>query len=233
MSKISSKTVFAILAFIIVSYAGCEIYTDVYSTVDIETDFTKYKTFAWLTDKTDSTNLPFNNEIIRNNIRNYFNESFINRGYVLNIDTPDILLKVLVLNTKKEKLVMYPSYFYPYPYPSPYPFPYYYGGYYNRGGYYFGFDNRYYHRYHPFYFYPPNYYTQKYNYVEGAIILNVFDRKKNKLIWSGTARGDIYDPKYIVESIEPAVAAIMKRYPIQKKSKHNNLRSAGTDNIYN
>jgi hypothetical protein len=45
--------------------------------------------------------------------------------------------------------------------------------------------------------------------------LNVFDRATNKLIWSGTAKKDIYDPAYVKKDIHPAVDKIMKEYPVR------------------
>jgi hypothetical protein len=42
------------------------------------------------------------------------------------------------------------------------------------------------------------------------------DRKLNRLVWSGTAKGDIYDPEYIDKDIHPAVLRIMKKFPVKE-----------------
>jgi hypothetical protein len=208
------KKYFALVLVIISMpiYNGCDIYSNISTNSDINTDFSKYKTFAWLPDQTDTADQPFNNEIIRNNIRNYFGKSFAERGYKIDLDSPDVLLKVVITNKKKEKVITY----------SDNPMPYYYCNYYYGSTYYNPYNFNYYYRNNLDFCYPPNYYTEKEEYVEGSIKLNVIDRKQNKLVWTGIARGDIYDPAYINENIHPAVEAIMKQYPtkpIAKKSK--------------
>lgn len=184
--------------------AGCSVYTDISVTADQTASFDKYKTFAWLQDKIDTTNTPYNNDIIRNNIRNYFGQSFIERGYTVNLDTPDLLLHVVINNKKREKEVLYPSR----------PYSYYYCRYYYCSRYYFPYRYEYYYKDYPQYCTPSGYCTEKIEYVEGAITLNVIDRVKNKLIWSGVAKGDIYDPKYINDDIHPAIKRIMKKFPM-------------------
>ena len=206
-------TAILIAGSVIIAITGCDVYSHISAVADDSVDFSKYRTFAWLPDKTDTSSQPYNNEIIRNNIRNYFGQSFAQRGYKVHLDTPDVLLQIVIANKKKQDVVVSPSY--PYAYPYVYPAPYYYHRYYYGSPYHFPYSYNYYYRYHPVYVYPPSYNTQMVNYVEGSITLNVFDRKKNKLVWTGTAKGDIYDPAYINQSIHPAVEAIMRRYPVR------------------
>lgn len=198
------KTKFLIPMMIAMLIISCGVYTDISVTVDQNARFNQYKTFAWLHDKMDTTNNPYNNEIIRNNIRNYFGQSFIERGYSVNLDTPDLLLQVVIANKKREKEIIY----------NARPYSYYYCRYYYCSRYYFPYRYEYYYRDYPFYCGPTGYCTEKIEYVEGAIILNVIDRVHNKLIWSGSAKGDIYDPKYMNNDIHPAVKRIMKKFPV-------------------
>ena len=72
----------AFLSILLVLMVGCNAYTDIYSTTSPDAKFNQYKTFAWLSDKADTTNSPYNNEIIRNNIRNYFSKALSDRGFV-------------------------------------------------------------------------------------------------------------------------------------------------------
>lgn len=182
---------------------GCGIYTEITVSSDVVTDFSKYKTFAWLPDDIDTATSPYNNEIIRNNLKNYFGRSFSERGYSVNLDTPDVLLQIVIENKKKETFYpVYPrtnyycSYYYCSSYYSPYPYDYYYHDYYH--------------------FYCDNMgCKKKITYVEGSITLNVIDRKQHKLVWSGTAKGDIYDHGYINKDIHPAVLRIMKKFPVK------------------
>lgn len=196
-----------ILVVIILSIlSGCRIYSNISSIADVDTDFSKFKTFAWLPDKPDTANLPYNNEIIRNNIRNYVGQEFAARGYSVNLDTPDILLKIEINDELKEKGFIV----------SPFPDPYYYCNYYYGSIYYFPYPYEYYYHNYNTYCYPPDYFIQNIEYVESSITLNIIDRIKNKLVWSGTARGNIYDEKYINKNIHPAIVAIMKKYPVKK-----------------
>lgn len=194
-------TLFTLLIFIV---AGCRIYTKIATSTDVNTDFSKYKTFAWLPDKIDSINQPYNGEIIRNNIRNYVGQSFAQRGYSVNLEKPDLLLQMVLSNQKKEKVVIYS-----------YPGPYYNCRYYYGSIYYFPYLYDYYYNYYDSYCYPPNYSPQSIEYVESSITLNVIDRLQNKMIWSGTAKGNIYNPANVNKNIHPAVKAIMKKYPVK------------------
>lgn len=180
-------------------------YNLVSSDYDKSIDFTKYKTFAWLQDKTNMVNTPYDNEIIRNNIRNYFGQCMSDRGYSIDLENPGILLQLVITNTKKEKVTT--SY-----QPSNYYRPYYYGS-----SYYSPYLHNYYYRgYQAYnYSYPSSITTQKQDYVEGAITLNFIDAKINQLVWTGTAKGDIYDAAYISSDLHPAIHTIIEEYPVK------------------
>jgi hypothetical protein len=206
-------------AGIALAFFSCGIYTEISVTSDSHTDFSHYKTFAWLPDKADTVNSPYNNEIIRNNLKNYFGQELAARGYTVNLDTPDVLVQVTITNKKTEKEVIHP----------PYPRPFYYCSYYYCSVYYSPYPYDYYYRHYNNYCYGMGYCKESIQYVEGSITLNVIDRKANKLIWAGTAKGDIYDPAYINRNIHPAVEAIMKKFPVKpigskkKNSSHDDV----------
>ena len=196
----------AISALII---SGCSTYTNIYSDFDKATDFTKYKTFAWLPDKADTANTPYNNEIIRNNIRNYYGQCMSDRAYSFDAENPDILMQLIITNKKKETIST--------SYPNNYYSPYYYGS-----NYYHPYSAGYYYQYYPAYNYSygsfgtgRNSSTKKIEYVNGAITLNFIDKKANKLVWTGTAEGDIYDPSMISRDLHPAVHGIIDQYPVK------------------
>ena len=193
----------------IVMLVGCSTtYNAVSSDYDKSVDFTKYKTFAWLPDKADTSNTPYNNEIIRNNIRNYFGLCMSDRAYTFDAENPDLLMQLVITNTKKERVISsyQSSYYYrPYYYGSHYYSPYSYGYHYrNYSTYRYGYSG-----------YPGYSTTQKEKYVNGSITLNLIDRKANKLVWSGTAEGDIYDPSQISSDLHPAVHNILDEYPVK------------------
>ncbi|QEM07116.1 DUF4136 domain-containing protein [Mucilaginibacter rubeus] len=206
------KSMWVSTGIMIIMLAGCSsIYNVVSSDYDRSADFTKYKTFAWLPDKADTANTSYNNEIIRNNIRNYFGQCISDRGYSFDAENPDVLMQLIITNAKKERVInAYPS--------SYYYSPYYYGSYYYspyRLGYYYNYYSTFRYTY-PGPAYPVAYSaTQKQEYVNGAITLAFIDRKTGKLIWRGTAEGDIYDPSFISQDLHPAVHRILAEYPVK------------------
>lgn len=194
--------------------AGCGSYSSIYTNKDESINFDNYQTFAWAPDSNVNENkkpelAEYDNDIVRNNAKNYINHNLTNKGLLLNTDSPDLVLKLTLLNEKKEKVVTYQSY--PgYYYYSPFYFPYYYPYY------------RYYTWYGP---YPPfwdNSTTYTRTYVAGTITIDVFDRRLKRLVWSGSAEGDIYDPAYTKYSVHPAIDRILRRFPIRSahKPKH-------------
>jgi hypothetical protein len=217
MKSLSSIIIAVFVAFM---FSSCGIYNNISSDYDRTTDFTVYKTFAWLPDKADTVNSPYNNEIIRNNIRNYFGHCMATRGYKADMDAPDLLMQVVITNAKKESTVTsssYSNYYYfsPYFYGSSFSSPY---------------HNNYYYNGYNSYSYPsssPTLTTQKIEWVEGAITLNLYDRKQNKLVWTGTAQGDIYNPDNITDELHPAVHNILDSYPVPpiEVDKKGNLKN--------
>lgn len=213
--KILMAGIFPVILFL----AACNAYPVITSTVDSSADFSLYRTFAWLPDKGDTNNRPYNNEIIRNNTRNYFAQSFSARGYSVDLELPDLLLEVSVKNKPGESRIVC----------VPYPPNYYYNRYYYGSIYYYPYPWNFYYRYYASY--PAVVCGPGPSYIEGGITLNVFDRVTNKLVWSGTASGDIYDPGYISRSIHPAVEAIMKKYPVKMVSPRR-AKTGNTEAIY-
>lgn len=203
------KILWAITTIFIVMLIGCgTTYNTVSSDYDRAVDFTQYKTFAWLPDKADTINTPYNNEIIRNNIRNYFGQCMSDRGYNVDLENPDLLMQLVITSAKKERIF------------TSYPSSYYYNPYYFGSFYYSPYSYGYYYRYYPTYRYGYSGYpgfstTQKQEYVKGSITLNLIDRKANKLVWSGNAEGDIYDPSNIGHDLHPAVHRILEQYPVK------------------
>lgn len=196
-----------IFVFMLVSCAST--YNLVSSDYDRTADFTKYKTFAWLPDKADTVNTPYNNEIIRNNIRNYFGQCMSDRGYSVDLDNPELLLQLDITNAKKERVI------------TSYPSSYYYRPYYFGSSYYSPYQSNYYYKGHQSFNYSSYNYssglttTQKQEYVQGAITLNLVDTKLKKMVWTGIAKGDIYDASYISKDLHPAIHSIIDAYPVK------------------
>ncbi len=206
------KFIWITAAIFIATLVGCKdngSYNKVSSESDKTVDFTKYKTFSWLPDVRDTVNSPYNNEIIRNNIRNYFGLCMSDRGYSFNAVNPDLLMQLIITNTKTVRTISdhATSYYYsPYYYGSTYYSPYQYGYYYNgpvlHNNIDYGHNSAYGRTFNP-------------TYVNGSISLVFIDSKTNKIVWRGTAEGDINDPANINMDLHPAVHSIIEQYPVK------------------
>lgn len=53
----------------------------------------------------------------------------------------------------------------------------------------------------------------------------MIDAKQNKLVWLGTAEGDLYDPSYIEYNLHPAVYDILTNYPVNTIREHKKPKS--------
>lgn len=208
MNKLSFLGIaFAFITF----FSACNVYNQINSTVDPAVNFDKYKTFAWLTDKADTANSPYNNEIIRNNIRNYFSKEMSDRGFEVNLEQPDLLLELAVKNEPHTVRRVYQD-------------DYYYNRYYFRSIYFSPFTRRYYYVLYPNYYYSnPNPRIEFDSHINNSVTLNVIDANGHKLLWTGSVQADIYDPAVIQKDIHPAVVKLMKQFPVKPKPivKHN------------
>ena len=198
----------AFLSLILLVVASCNVYTDIYSTTSPDAKFNKYKTFAWLTDKADTANSPYNNEIIRNNIRNYFSKAMSDRGFQVETENPDLVIELVVKNAPHTITI------------RDYGDSYYRSHrYYYRSMYYSPFRNRYYYTWYPNYMYsrPSSTYTD--THINNSVTLNIVDAKEKKLLWTGSVEADIYDPSVIERDIHPAVEKLMNRFPVKPLDK--------------
>jgi Domain of unknown function (DUF4136) len=198
------KKVFLIglLGAMVALFSACNAYTHINSTTDSKANFLKYKTFAWLADKADSANSPYNNEIIRNNIRNYFSKEMSDRGYVVHTEMPDLLLELTIKNEPHTVRQVYRGH-------------YNYSRYYFRSIYYSPFERQYYYTYyHQYYYASPYPQVVTDTHINNSVTLNIIDAKERQLLWSGSVEADIYDPSVIQKDIHPAIIKLMKLFPV-------------------
>jgi hypothetical protein len=187
-----------------------KVYKDIQSSYDRSADFKQYKTFAWLPDK-DSTDSKTVFGMIRNNTVNYFTHCMGERGYTTNVDNPDVLLELVIKSEAKEnKNPLYDPlstttvtiYSNPFLHPLSNPFKY------NKP-----FTYKYFNH-------PPADSSPKETYLRNSITLNVIDRVKQKIVWSGTANGDLYDSAYLQMNLHPVVYDILEQYPVKPYYRH-------------
>ena len=162
---------------------------------DKEVDFTAYKTFTLLpwNKHNDSIVSPFTKERILEALKN----EMIKRGYyyVADIEKADLGVNSYVLLREKTDYQYYQNYYGPYGYY--YNAPWAWGGYYGYG-------------------YPYNTTVQKRDYVEGTLIIDVFDTKKKKLIWQGIGVGEV-EPNSNGKHVAKAISQIFFKYPVRYK----------------
>lgn len=160
---------------------------------DKNTDFTQFKTFSIHAWNDENSNLisRFDQERLLSALADQLKK----RGYIQVISGGDIEADIFLILDRKLSTTAYTNY--------------YGGGYW--GGYGYGFG----------YGYGPGYGTTSYQtevYVEGTLIINLFDSKQKKLIWQGTGVGTVdNDPQTREKGIPKALDQIFWKYPVKKK----------------
>jgi len=203
-----------------IALSGCDMLNKTYSNYDKSVDFTKYKTYAWLNSQNPNLTTPYYNDVIENNAKSYVDRYFRDRQYTVDTLNPDLLLELVTKSKKKTENIQasnpynYSNYtYYNYPYNQSYNNTLYYNNqYYNRYNYY---------NYSRHYSYNHGYRTKTRRYTQSIITINVIDRVSNKLIWTGSAENDIYNPVYLKEEIHPSIVNILRQYPIKSINKNN------------
>ena len=204
-----------ITGIIIFLITGCgpKVYKDIQSSYDKSADFKQYKTFAWLPDK-DSADAKSVFGMMRNNTVNYFTHCMGERGYKADTENPDVLLELIIKSETKEKedpmlpkpfsTTTVTTYANPYLHPLSNPFKY------NKP-----FTYKYFN-------YPPDKQLSKETYLKNSITLTVIDRVNQKIVWTGTAKADLYDTAYLQMNLHPVVYDILEQYPVKPYYKHRN-----------
>jgi hypothetical protein len=208
MKSLVSNSIFTVMLITLIS---CSAVRSIYTSYDMSVDFGQFETFAWAPDssrteikETDAN--AFDNDIVRNNAKNYITHSLTKRGYLVDVDLPDLLVQLVLLDEKKEQIITYYTHRYMgYYYYSPFYFPYYY-------------PYPHFYTWHawshpPFWYHEATTYTK--TFAKGTITINMYDRRLKKLIWTGSAEGDIYDPSYIHFDVHPAIDGIVKEFPLK------------------
>lgn len=123
------------------------------------------------------------------------------RGYSINVENPDLLILTHTMFQEREEYVRTPvyssySYFGPGFYAGPW-YNYYYLGYTSIPQV-VGYD------------------IEKIDYVEGRIVIDIIDRKENKVVWRGWSKGEKDDPKEVQEDLKETIDEIFEEYPVKE-----------------
>ena len=188
-----------------------KVYKNTQSSYDKTVDFKQYKSFAWLPDK-DTLEVANRFSQMRNSTLNYFTHCMNERGYKPDADSPDILLELIIKSETLEKsdpsvpspvsTTTVTKYGNPFLHPLSNPLKY------NKP-----FTYKYFN-------YPKENGAPKETYIKNSITLNVIDRLKQKVVWSGTAAADLYDTAYLQMNLHPVVYDLLNKYPVKPNKRH-------------
>jgi len=192
-------TVTTIILALTMLLSGCMTFTNMKVRYDKEIDFNKYKTYAWLPDADRAGDNDFDNDFIRQRIRNYIGHCLSERQYVADTLQPDLLVRTrwmaeareLTMPDLTDRPFYYNSIYYADPFTiriSP------------RGK--IDYTNRY-----------PITNAKKQTYYHSGVEVLLIDAKTKEVIWNGFTSDDIYDPRVIYKELHPSVHRMMKQLP--------------------
>jgi hypothetical protein len=159
-------------------------------------NFSNYKTFGWANDSLNKDGRS-DNGIVDNNIKNSVAAELEKKGWQETDQQPDVLLDYNVTVEKGVRKVTDPVYSYPYS-------GYYYNSWRHRMGYY----------YNPGFF--RTYHTYNVPFKEGTLTVNMLDANTNKLLWQGSAVGDISSKYVTTDEAKTDVKSIFKKFNLPK-----------------
>lgn len=155
-------------------------------------DFSKYKTFSWLSDKRDSTAL-WLGDVQEGNLMNTVNEQMQMRGLTPDDKAPQLLLRYDILVEKTIRERNDPVY---------------------SQGYYRSFYNPYTRRYISVY-YPSRflgYDKSAYQTREGTLTISMIDAQTEKVVWQGWTTQDVGSAKISSDELKTAARTIMRKF---------------------
>lgn len=193
MDSMRIRRVPAILAAaaLAAALAGCATGPDIRTDYNHATDFSQYRSFAFLPRLgTDSQGYE---TLTTQYLKDAVHKELTARGYTYAPRNPDLLVNFHM--QFQQKIVSSPA---------PMPPPGYMGYYAYRGG-----------LYAPW----PGYgfYSDTYTYTEGTLNVDLVDARKNQLVWEGVAQGDASQPERQSSQlvIEQVVGMIFAKYPFR------------------
>jgi hypothetical protein len=185
------------LILLAVFAASCGSGVSVTSDYDKTIDFSKYNTYTYYgwAENSDKILSSFDKERIEKS----FEEEFTKRGWAVNQSGGDATVSLYIVVDQKTSYSSYTDH-------------------YNNGMYGGMYASRYGYRYGSIGMGSSTTTTTQNDYLEGTLIVDVFDAKTKKHIWQGIGKKTIDENKSNrEESIKAGVAKIMKAFPVQPK----------------
>ncbi len=191
MKKRTACILFVILAAIGLTITGCS------ATAHVEKDntvnFTKYKTYSWVSDKEKSLKDRNSNNLVDAHVRSAVAKEMKKNGWVETKAKPEVLLDYNIMVENSVKELDNPVYTRPFT-------RYYYNPYTRRisGLYYpsqmMGFER------------------SEIPYKEGTITIHMIDNSSNKLIWQGWTTDEVNSRNLTGKEISSSVKSILKKF---------------------
>ncbi|MCU0449349.1 MAG: DUF4136 domain-containing protein [Bernardetiaceae bacterium] len=182
-----------VIAFFFLAWllSGC---ASVMVDFDRATNFSQYKTYAWVPPDLQTGHNPlYHSDLVNRNIKSQIEAELAKRGLVRNDRSPDCYIGFHIYVEKKTEQVSNP--------PAVYP-----GGYYRGWRYYpWGYSN-----------WPYQWNTgfRTIRYDDGTLIIDLVDAASKNLIWRGSAESEVSTPGQISNQAIKGVEAIMRKFPV-------------------
>lgn len=227
-------------AALIFFLGGCTTTPEVQTSADETINLNGYQTFAWLPNNPNEMkaaensmyNFLLNNQITETKIKDQVSKVLMDRGMIPNMNEPDVLLQYHIVFQERETVTEQPLYSAapntvgPTPWnfgPRPefqrnrlqgnytvYPYTYNYVNGINM--YNTTTDGVYYGSLYPSYYIGS--YFEKSTFQEGTMVIDVIDRKKNRLVWRGWTTEPYNDAMALEDFLGPQISTIMDRFPL-------------------
>ncbi|WP_316822962.1 DUF4136 domain-containing protein [Pedobacter gandavensis] len=157
-----------------------------------------YKTYAWIPEGQSKSSNIYKNDIATDLIVETASQELNKRGFTLDNEKPDILVRYTAVVNRDVRFYNDPVYYY-----SPWMMG-------PRIGYYRGRSAFYYSYYNPFPIYVGA--AQRRMIVkEGTILIDLIDRKSSKVIWRGWAEGVVDNPEKAIHELPQVVTNIFNK----------------------
>ena len=178
---------FSVMAFVM-AMVSCST-VKVVVDMDSKTDFSKYETYSFLGWQNDSDQIL--NEFDKKRFHDAFKNEFERRGLTFVEESGDMEVSLFVVVDQKTSVTSYTNY-----YGGRY------GGYYRYGG---GWGMGY-----------ANTTYQESDYLEGTLVMDVFDGESKKQVWQGIATKTVTEnPAKREKTIPASISSLMRKFPVQ------------------
>ena len=173
--------------------ASCSSSIKIHTDYDRTVDFTKFKSFEYYGWADGSDKIL--NDLDKKRIESAFADELYKRGLGVVGKDGDMVIALYIVTEEKTQTTATTTGM--------------------GGGYYGGYGG--YYGYGPGYGYGSGYsstYVNTYEYKVGTLIISVYDKAKEELIWESSGVGEISDPGKREKSIPYVISKIMKEYPV-------------------